>query len=524
MKCSRCGAELPEGAVYCGECGSKVESSKRTDSKPRGRSTLQASRRQRRATADDASTESAVAQTTQEATEAIDAIKTQRLVEAAQAAASAAAAGAASQAQETQSFADAAEAAPQDLSEAPTKMFEPVDLNESEPMPLEGGYGAYEEPVADSAMRPVIDHPDRVVSYAETQRRRGRRGAIAAVLLALALLGAAGAAWFFTQQANSEAETQAIVKENEEKAQQAKQEAEAARAQEAEDERLRGPRNVKFSVSGINYDSSSTRIPLQILGTTAEGESINETQFVGSYGSGVMLPPGEYSATVMASPMTSAGMIYTIPTDPMDFKISQDVYGEVITGQGIILMPIEANGITTEMVDLSYTWAVKDPQNNGRADVCKAAADKIIADNKAKTEAEAKKAEQEALKKDRPRLAQEFVSNYFTNVIFIDSNDDSQLMVASDWADVALTYVKPGTGLAASLSGETSGEYYSARSVTVSSQGDNTVTVRADVASAKEIAPGWTNTSWPATVKCTFEDDNKISSMEITTPSGTTTY
>ena len=512
MKCSRCGAELLEGADFCGECGTKIEVSKRTDSKPRGRSTVQASRRQRKASATDVAGEAAAASAAvtgaqQVVADPFDSAETQRL-DAAPAAA-----------------AEPVEVTSDAWSEAPTSVFQPVaqqaSAQDEQGQPI---YNDYAAPVAAGAMRPVIDHPDRVVSYAETKRRRGRRAAIAAVLLALALVGAAGAAWFFTQQANSEAETQAIVKENEEKAQQAQQEAEAARAKEAEEERLRGPRNVKFSVSGINYDSSSTRIPLQILGTTSEGTSVNETQFVGSDGSGVLLPPGEYSATVLASPMTSAGMIYTIPTEPMNFKISQDVYGDVITGQGIILMPIEAVNITNEMVDTAYTWAVKDPENNGRADVCKTAADKIIADNKAKTEAEAKKAEQEALKKDRPRLAQEFVSNYFTNVIFINSNDDSQLMVASDWADVALTYVKPGTGLAASLSGETSGEYYSARSVTVSSQSENTVTVRADVASTKEITTGWTSNSWPATVKCTFEDDNKISAMEITTQSGTTTY
>lgn len=30
MKCTKCGAELPEGALFCRECGAKVEMQKNT--------------------------------------------------------------------------------------------------------------------------------------------------------------------------------------------------------------------------------------------------------------------------------------------------------------------------------------------------------------------------------------------------------------------------------------------------------------------------------------------------------------
>ena len=52
MKCSQCGAELFDGAAFCGECGARAdgtvaEVSARTDSKPRTRATVNPQRRQR---------------------------------------------------------------------------------------------------------------------------------------------------------------------------------------------------------------------------------------------------------------------------------------------------------------------------------------------------------------------------------------------------------------------------------------------------------------------------------------------
>ena len=555
MQCSQCGADIYEGASFCGECGAPVSGSaqapaaSRPDTKPRSRATVNAERRQRQTATRNAPDQEATTVLADSAPAVEAADKSAEGVAAAAGGAAVAAAGVAA-AEAAEQGAEPAGADPisvtaNDWDDSPTTIIDPLQVDVA-PAPVAAAAAQqglaqdytqpYEQPTVQGAsyegaspqevgaMRPVVERPDRVAGMYEAQQKKKSRRAIAASLLAVALLAGAGGAWFMHQQAQSEAETQAIVQENEAKSQQAKEEAEVAQQQQEVEDRSNATHNVRLSVSGINYDEAGTRVPVQLMGATEAGESINQVAFVGSDGKGITVPAGNYTATVLASPIAANGMLYNVPTEPFDFTITQDMAEEVSTGQAIVLMPIEAADITKDMVDYAYSLAVQDSPNLARAETCKAAADKVVAENDKTSEEEAAKAEKERMRQARPQLAQEFVSNYFTNVMFTNSNDDSEVLLIENWSEVLAPYVKAGTGIANSIAGEKSGSYYAARSVVVSSQDDKTVTVNADVASAEAIEPGWTSKGWSATVKCTFDEDNLITGMEVTTPSGTTKY
>ena len=79
------------------------------------------------------------------------------------------------------------------------------------------------------------------------------------------------------------------------------------------------PVMVTLQVPGLNERSS--RIPVFVEGTTAEGKPFQENAFIDQSGSGLELPVGDYTLAVEASPIAEDGTIYQVPEEPIEVVV-----------------------------------------------------------------------------------------------------------------------------------------------------------------------------------------------------------
>lgn len=374
-----------------------------------------------------------------------------------------------------------------------------------------------EAPVV-GAMKPAVDHLDHVPDRKELRRRRRNHGLIGVVMVLFLVAAVAGVATYIITDAQTRAETQRIVQEREREAQEAKDKAEAEAAAEAAQAKRDAIHNVSFSVSGVDYDQYATRIPLQVVGESTAGQTIDEVVFIDSTGTGLSVPAGKYTATVIASPMASTGMIYTISSPPMEFTISEDDEADVSSGLAVVMLPIDADKLKQEDIDTAYSWAIKDEKSASLAEGYKQAAETAMVESKKRKEREGSE--------ERQRLAQEFASEYFTTVIFTNQDDDSDVASVGNWSDILMSYVVDGTKLADHIKKGPGKGYSAALEVGAPSADDNakTATVPVKVTSSSKATPGWTLKSWDATMVCFFNENNRINKIKVTTPDGTKEY
>ena len=68
--------------------------------------------------------------------------------------------------------------------------------------------------------------------------------------------------------------------------------------------------DVIVSVEAPNLDEKGTLIALQLTGSDASNNAVDETVFVKPDGTGLNLPPGNYGVHPLASPITSEGGLF----------------------------------------------------------------------------------------------------------------------------------------------------------------------------------------------------------------------
>ena len=385
-----------------------------------------------------------------------------------------------------------------------------------------------EAPVNDltEIMQPIgYSHPVNAVVEIPTEsvqrtirRNEGhfRHGIAAAIVSILVLFGIGLGAGMYYRHVQSEKHTAEVIAENERKAQQAMEERDRA-AEEAEAQRTleatRTPRQVKFIISALEYDDSATRIPLVVTGIDFEGNEVNTEAFINAAGEGVQLSPGDYTATIPASPILANGALYSVPTNTYTVKVPDDSES-VTVDQAIVLIPLAAADTTDDMVTNACNWARKDTANAAVSEANANTAAKEIEERRAR---EQREQQQKQLDETRAGIAQRFASDYFTNVAFPNSKDDSEILVISNWSEIAAQYVAPGTPAQSKLGkGPDPEEAYSyavtADAVSVSG---NTVVVNCTVVSTDNHEKGWTRDPYDATMTCTFNDNNKINDFTI---------
>lgn len=114
------------------------------------------------------------------------------------------------------------------------------------------------------------------------------------------------------------------------------------------------PVMVTLQVPGLNERSS--RIPVFVEGTTAEGKPFQENAFIDQSDSGLELPAGDYTLAVEASPIAEDGTIYQVPEEPI----------EVVVRDASIDMP-EAGESSTADSDAGDAAADSKPQSDTNA-------------------------------------------------------------------------------------------------------------------------------------------------------------
>ena len=364
----------------------------------------------------------------------------------------------------------------------------------------------------------LVDVPSDSVSRT-ISRNEGhfRHGVAAAVVSILMVFGIGLGAGMYYRHVQSEKHTAEVIAENERKAAAAMEERDRA-AREAEEQRAleasRAPRQVKFSISALEYDDSASRIPLVIKGQDFEGNDVDTEAFVNSQGYGVWLAPGNYTATIPASPILANGGLYSVPTNAYSIKVADDDKEVTNVDEAIVLIPMAAKDVTEQMVLDACDWARKDVDN---AEISNANAD-IAGRTAEERRAQEREREQKAkLDQTRTELAQKFASSFFTNISFPDAKDDSKILVMSNWNDIVAQYVAPGSSAQQKLAGGPDPEdaYSYATSADAINVSGDTVVVDCKVISTNTPKAGWTKNTYDARMNITFNDNNKITSFTI---------
>ncbi len=358
---------------------------------------------------------------------------------------------------------------------------------------------------------PVVQGPTESV-HTTLERNEGRiRHKVAAALISiLAIFGIGLGAGMYSSHVKSEQETAAIMAENERKAQEAREAQEKAEA-EAEEARIQeaahAPRTLKFIVSAADYDSLSTRLPLVITGIDQDGKEVQTEGFINNEGDGLSLAPGEYTASIPASPIRANGGMYKVPGDTYTFRIPNDEEEVIHIDQAIVLIPMNVAEITEDAVNNAYNWAIKDTQFASVAEENAAAARKIVGEEKERKAAEERRKQNE---EQRAPLAQSFVESFYTNVAFPDPDNDSKVRVITNWNAVVGQYVANGSAAAGKLASGNGARYSFATSVQATGISGDSITVAVELVSGDEVKNGWTLNKSTKTITCTFDDSNKI--------------
>lgn len=119
---------------------------------------------------------------------------------------------------------------------------------------------------------------------------------------------------------------------------------------------------------GEELDDHSSRIPVRITGTTADGQDFDETLFLARDGVDCTLEAGKYHAEILASPIASDGAIYDLVVGEVDFTIPKSLpAGETFVlpqSRPIVLTPADPATLTDETIAECVEWAKKDDDPN----------------------------------------------------------------------------------------------------------------------------------------------------------------
>jgi hypothetical protein len=126
-----------------------------------------------------------------------------------------------------------------------------------------------------------------------------------------------------------------------------------------------GPHPVTFIVGIDDYDKTCSRIPVEITGKDTDGNEVNETIYLEYVGEqDCELKKGTYHARILGSPITGKGKIFEIPTEEVDFEVSESLKpGEecvVESGDSFKFEPVKADEVTDDEIKDAVEWAKKD--------------------------------------------------------------------------------------------------------------------------------------------------------------------
>lgn len=175
---------------------------------------------------------------------------------------------------------------------------------------------------------------------------------------------------------------------------------------------------VMLSINAEGLDTSTgSKVPIRVVGTTAQNESVDKIYFFSSESSDCELSEGTYTFTVAGSPIAADGTIYNVEDASIMGSLSSDGSLAMTGGTdgALTLTPIAATEVSDEQIDEAYSFLtaggaeseeqaeeLKNAAMQRRDDaLAQKAADEAAAEQAAKEAEEAKKAAEAAAEAER---------------------------------------------------------------------------------------------------------------------------
>lgn len=204
----------------------------------------------------------------------------------------------------------------------------------------------------DAAPPPDASVPVTPPAAAGPSPRRRAPIVIAAVVAAVVVIAiVAGFAWQRAEAERAEAER-------------AEQQAEREREEErARQEALTSVHAVAIEVDARGWDTGdgASPLPVEVTGTEAAGDEVDEVQFVDSDGDGLELRAGDYELRVACSPIADDGTMYDAPSRAVELSIDEDL----VAGRGLdrsdeVSFELDAlrSGVSSADIERAYDYAV----------------------------------------------------------------------------------------------------------------------------------------------------------------------
>lgn len=133
------------------------------------------------------------------------------------------------------------------------------------------------------------------------------------------------------------------------------------------------PMLVGVDAPGLDVATGS-RIPLQVVGVTQDGDSVDQVAFVDQAGGGLSVEPGTYEISVAGSPIAADGTVYSVPDTVVAVDVPA-VASAQLEADPFKLEPLAPQDTTEEDVSDAYRYAVQGGCNVERAPELKVAAE-----------------------------------------------------------------------------------------------------------------------------------------------------
>lgn len=205
---------------------------------------------------------------------------------------------------------------------------------------------------ADAAPPPDASVPVTPPATAGPSPRRRAPIVIAAVVAAVVVIAiVAGFAWQRAEAERAEAERAERQAEREREEERARQEA------------LTSVHAVAIEVDARGWDTGdgASPLPVEVTGTEAAGDEVDEVQFVDSDGDGLELRAGDYELRVACSPIADDGTMYDAPSRAVELSIDEDlVAGRDLDRSDEVSFELDAlrSGVSSADIERAYDYAV----------------------------------------------------------------------------------------------------------------------------------------------------------------------
>ena len=125
-----------------------------------------------------------------------------------------------------------------------------------------------------------------------------------------------------------------------------------------------GEHPITFYMNAEGYGEGGTRIPIQITGSDSKGNDVNKVIYLAYSGVDTTLPPGQYVAEVVGSPIASDGTLYDYDLQPASFTVSEELDEDegytVEESRHFALASIDPSEVTDDQINDAVEWARKD--------------------------------------------------------------------------------------------------------------------------------------------------------------------